>query len=220
MGEIVKSKGRVYLGGPMQRIKDFNFPAFDKAAAFGRLKGWEVISPAEHNRACGFDETKNTLDGFDLKAAQKWDLEQISQCDAIALLSGWESSTGANTELVVAKWFGCKVLDATTFEEFTQASRKDRSVVDEARKLVHGERNIAYGNPANDFSRTAGMLTGLYTEEIKRRLAADEPIFQPVDIPRIQVCVKLSRTIQSPTKRDHYVDIAGYAETADWTVNG
>ena len=40
-------KMQLYLAGPMRSIKDFNFPAFNAAAAKLRAAGHEVFNPAE-----------------------------------------------------------------------------------------------------------------------------------------------------------------------------
>jgi hypothetical protein len=93
----------------MRGIDQFNFKAFDEAAANLRRNGWTVFSPAEHDRETGFDETRNTLEGFDLKQAFQWDCNRVCEADYIVLLPGWEKSTGVNAELAVAKMVGTEV---------------------------------------------------------------------------------------------------------------
>lgn len=104
---------RVYLAGPMTGIPHFNYPAFDAAAALLRTDGHIVFNPAEHDRTVhgGKDISNPTGDaeqaarefGFDRRAALKADLTWI--CDnaqAIALLPGWERSSGACAENALA----------------------------------------------------------------------------------------------------------------------
>ena len=101
---------KIYLAGPMTGIKDFNFPAFHKAAKELRAMGYKVFSPAEKdeetygvNRFKGSGDPdkiggmafKRVLLGIDLK----W---ICAQAQGIALMHGWEKSTGAIAESAVA----------------------------------------------------------------------------------------------------------------------
>ena len=110
----------------MRGIPYFSFGAFDAAAAFGRLHGFQVINPADLDRSVGFDPYALPSDydwnqipqWFDLRAAVRRDIDAIFRCDAIAMLPGWEKSKGATAEYHLARWLGLEVLDATTFEPF------------------------------------------------------------------------------------------------------
>jgi hypothetical protein len=99
----------------MRGYEAFNFPAFDEAATLGRSLGWGVISPAELDREAGFDETRNSLDGFDIRAALRRDIEAIMRCDAIAMLPFWYLSKGATAERAIAEVLDLQILDASTF---------------------------------------------------------------------------------------------------------
>lgn len=87
-----------------------------------------------------------------------------------------------------------------------------KSILPEAEGLVHGDRNVAYGAPVEDFTRTAAMWTALFGAYLKPGEA-----FKPEDVAKAMICVKLSR-LMNANKRDSWVDIAGYAETGDWAV--
>lgn len=110
---------RTYLCGPMRHRVLFNFPAFDRAADDLRSRGFHVISPADLDRAAGFDPKRlpkdwdwgKLPDGFELRHAAKRDLDALLSCEAIHLLPGWEASKGATAELAVAHWIGLKVFD-------------------------------------------------------------------------------------------------------------
>ena len=108
------TKGRCYVAGPMRSIEAFNFPAFDKARDLGISLGWQVISPADLDRQDG-------VDGSEPTPQQKMrmidrDITSLYTCDAIALLPGWENSSGVAVELSLALFLGKTILDATTFE--------------------------------------------------------------------------------------------------------
>lgn len=106
----------IYLSGPMRGYKDFNFPAFDKAAAELRAQGHSVFNPAEKDkehdpegvswRSPDGDITVAEKTGvFDRRVAIRADLDYIiDDADAIALLPGWEASKGANAELWLSRF--------------------------------------------------------------------------------------------------------------------
>lgn len=76
------------------------------------------------------------------------------------------------------------------------------SLLREAESLVDGERNIQYGSPSQDFERTAALWTAYL--DGKRYLEAH-------DVAVMMILLKASRLRWSPTKRDSWVDVAGYA---------
>jgi hypothetical protein len=205
---------KAYVAGPMRGYPEYNFPAFDAAAKLGRSLGFEVISPAEEDRKRDkFNEkTGEGLQGQAVYVKRDVDfLISLGPTGAIALLPGWEKSTGARAEKAVAEWLSLKVLDARTFQPFEASPRKERSILTEAQGLVHGDRNVSYGAPVDDFTRTAGMWTSLFAKYLK--IGAK---FLQQDVAKAMICVKLSRTMAG-SKRDSWTDIAGYAETGDWT---
>lgn len=103
--------GKFYLAGPMRGYALHNFPAFLTAAAHLRGLGFTIVDPATHDMANGFDLTRSIEDQkFDIQAALGWDFAQIVECDGIILLDGWEKSTGAKAERLVAEMTGKQVL--------------------------------------------------------------------------------------------------------------
>ena len=111
----------VYIAGPMRGYAAFNFPAFDEAEARFRENGWNVVNPAEMDRENGFDETRDTIpeDPEERVALMREFMERdlmaiLQRCTAIAMLPGWEKSSGAQVELALARFLGLDVLDAET----------------------------------------------------------------------------------------------------------
>lgn len=74
------------------------------------------------------------------------------------------------------------------------------SILDQAKQIVMQDRNLDYGSPEDNFRDIAELWT-TYTETK----------FDPHDVAVMMVLVKISRLKTSPSKEDHWVDIAGYA---------
>ena len=104
---------RAYLAGPMRGRVAYNFPAFDAARDFLRTLGHDPVSPADMDREVGVDGTTEVPPGFVFDALKR-DFAAILECDAIAFLPGWESSSGAQAERKVAEAIGlpCYRVDA------------------------------------------------------------------------------------------------------------
>ena len=77
------------------------------------------------------------------------------------------------------------------------------SIAQEAHRIVLGDRQEAYGHPADDFARTAALWAPILGCEVTA---------EQVALCLIQV--KVSREVHAP-KRDNRTDIAGYALTLD-----
>lgn len=83
---------RIYLAGPMTGIADFNYPAFNLAAAQLRAKGYVVENPAENKEPdCG------SWSGY-----MRLALTQLLTCDMVVFLPNWSLSRGALLEHEVA----------------------------------------------------------------------------------------------------------------------
>lgn len=112
----------------MTGIPEFNFPAFDAAAAKYRELGYTVMSPAEMDRLVGFDPTGMTghedlaINGFSIREALLRDLETVTTCNGIILLEGWEKSKGARAELALAAALGMWAIEDTFGGEPINAS--------------------------------------------------------------------------------------------------
>lgn len=80
-------------------------------------------------------------------------------------------------------------------------------VLAEANRLITGERNNQYGEPTQDFTRTARMWSAYLGINVK-----------PHDVAALMALLKLSRIAWQPEKRDSWVDLAGYAGCGYETV--
>lgn len=102
-----------YIAGPMRGYARFNFDTFFQVEAEAIERGWLTHNPARHDLDVypdiitwdGFD-AGTVDDAFDLPAAMQWDLARVIEADAIIMLPGWENSSGARCERLVAERCG------------------------------------------------------------------------------------------------------------------
>ena len=80
------------------------------------------------------------------------------------------------------------------------------SILEEAQRLVHGDRGEDYGHPINDFTRTGKIWSAILGINVSAEQVA-----------LCMVGVKISREVNKP-KRDNRVDAAGYLETLDMVI--
>lgn len=101
------SRPKLYIAGPMSGLPEFNHPAFLQAARDLRACGYEVFCPAQNG----------------LPADAPWerhmrvDLMHLMQCDAVALLPGWQRSRGARLETLLACELGLRIQSADKWME-------------------------------------------------------------------------------------------------------
>jgi hypothetical protein len=105
------NKKRIYLAGPMTGIKDYNFPAFMKAAEKLRSQGHYVFNPAENDLLRYGDDFLKFPELYDPRKTFGDDLRWICEYgDAIALMPGWEKSKGVAIELALSECLGLEVI--------------------------------------------------------------------------------------------------------------
>lgn len=83
-------------------MPELNFPVFNAEAARLRALGFEVVNPADLNPVpdTGWHECMRN------------DLKALLDCDALALLDGWQRSAGAHLEMHVAHRVGMEIVIA------------------------------------------------------------------------------------------------------------
>lgn len=214
---------RLYIAGPMSGIPEHNFPAFKQAAHRLRRMGHEVVSPVEMDEADGFDgKTEPDTD----PGSNRWaeflarDIIVVVGVDGIVVIDGWENSRGAALEVHVARELGKTIWrfgEPSTgmrpiLEEVHAPSRyqppSTETILEEAQRLVGGDRGTDYGHPRDDFARTAGAWAALFGWAVT-----------PAQVALAMIIVKLSRLQETPDKRDSIVDIAGYARTYEMVLD-
>ena len=94
----------VYISGPMTGLPEMNYLAFHAAAEELRSAGFHVINPAENEAPTPRTQQEPTWSDW-----MRLSVQQVTQADGVALLPGWEGSTGACTEVFVARRLGLQV---------------------------------------------------------------------------------------------------------------
>lgn len=106
---------------------------------------------------------------------------------------------GQKTEFIAHKCSGCN-----GDHWCAKADLREETIVDEAKRLVFGDRRDAYHHPLDDYTATAHMFNAAFAHKLKEPLTAEEMMLT-------QVIVKVSRLSRNMTHRDSLVDIPGYA---------
>lgn len=219
---------RIYIAGPMTGHESYNVHAFERAARHWRLKGHEVETPFDANsrvwqrhHGCDFDPHTDTCDYGDpiLREMFAEDVATLCRSDAIVLLDGWGRSRGATMEKALANLLGIPALDMHGQPvDRPEPATESETVLQEAQRLVHGDRGASYGHPIDDYTATGRIWAATLDRWLRKQPGfEDTPPFPDID-PRIaalmMVGVKLSREAHKP-KRDNRTDMAGYAECVD-----
>ena len=182
---------RLYISGPMSGYKHHNFPLFYEAEdtvkeAFPNAM---IVNPARMD-----DESNQKLEYTQYLVR---DIKEMLECNAILLLPHWRKSYGASLE-----WYVANALEFDQYEyiDGVISKKEPENVLEEADRLVYGERGDCYGHPLIDYTKTSKFWSVILGVEVT-----------PEQAIMCMITLKLSREMNAP-KRDNRVDIAGYAE--------
>lgn len=137
----------IYIAGPMTGLALFNFPAFDAADEHLTRLGCRVMNPAEITRRLWFKRYGEVFDpsssdpriaaGGDIyEDFLREDVRTLAECDAVALLPGWENSKGVARELKVSDALGLPVF----YYNAPGTGREPLKPVDEPREPALGTK--------------------------------------------------------------------------------
>lgn len=101
----------VYLSGKMTGLeKSVYEKQFKQGEEFYKSCGFDVVNPCRIS-----EQVLSEKPNADYEDFMKADLQALSGCTHIALLEGWETSTGARREKAEAKRLGVKIIYFKTF---------------------------------------------------------------------------------------------------------
>lgn len=179
----------IYIAGPMTGIPEHNFPAFFAAEEFLKemFPDAQIVNPAR-------------LDDGDTSKGWVWymrrDIRLIADCTHVVFLPGWRDSKGANLEYLIGT---ALEMDLRELVDGEVGPMRERAI-DEAKRLVYGDRGANYGHPFQDYSKTSALWSVILGKEV----TAEQAVL-------CMIAVKISREVNLP-KRDNRVDMIGYAE--------
>lgn len=81
---------------------------------------------------------------------------------------------------------------------------KQESILQQADKIINGERHKKYGDVIQTFKEIAEIWSIQLNTQVK-----------PIDVAACMISMKLIRAKHSPNYQDNWLDIAGYSGLAD-----
>lgn len=97
-----------------------------------------------------------------------------------------------------------QALQLQDFVRLFDQRREPKTVLSEARDIVHGDREKTHGEPAKNLGAIASMWTPIFGVAVT-----------PEQVCLAMVALKVARAINNPRHRDHWTDIVGYVALAE-----
>ena len=86
-------------------------------------------------------------------------------------------------------------------------------MLDQARQLVGHDRHQEYGDPTENMTRTAAMLSAYLGERKGTEIG-------PHDVAVFGIILKLGRIAENPESLDSWIDVAGYSSIGFEAIGG
>lgn len=132
------------------------------------------------------------------------------------VVSKYQNSSFSDERLVNTNDNGPLYVDLRNLKKEADFVTKDSprsEILDEAKTLITGDRNLSYGTPTQNFQNTADLWNVQLGHKLK-----DGEKFTGTDVALLMTHLKMARLIASGTKRDNYADAIGYMACAWETV--
>lgn len=91
-----------------------------------------------------------------------------------------------------------------------------KTILDEAKEIIYGDREKTYGTPGKNLNTIATYWTAHLHS---RGLLPADCVLTVLDVTSMMALLKLARLGNSPTHRDSMVDACGYLALADRVLN-
>lgn len=229
----------IYLSGPMTGLPGYNYALFNEVAGLLRLKGFNVINPAENfGGQIGFVKEKY----------MRKDIEDMLKCSEVFFLPGWDSCDGEDLKGSKVEYIIGRTLKLPLYEIDVEALRfsasndicdggssylslipsphfelrpwstetpepqNARGHLERAESVLDEASSLVDGERQGDYGHPLDDFTKtakMISGLLKDKLTED---ITPEEFSRIMVIVKLSRE-QNKHKRDNIVDAIGYLLT-------
>ena len=138
-------------------------------------------------------------------AEEGWADSKAAEEAALTRAAGMEATASALEEA------GPEIITITPITRrrttMTDTGKTRAELLADAEAAVNGDRNADYGDPNQDFKRTAEFWSTYLGIAIT-----------PTQVGMMMALLKISRSVWSPGKRDNYLDLAGYAACTWSTV--
>lgn len=234
-------KVKAYISGPMRGIHNFNYDTFNQVEEalyrwWNSTNGdFTVINPA---RNFGGDTTlqiatymdadlRQVLDADTIVLLPGWRDSEGAKLEVRVALATAKRFYEANAASFAGAdplndppridWTFTEVTGPLDHEPAGNIGTPRAAVLAEASRLVTGDRNVQYGEPTADFRRSAEAMSA-FGYRVTELSGMAEPCktcgarsLVSHDVAVLMSTVKISRIMWDPTKRDHAVDLAGYA---------
>jgi Domain of unknown function (DUF6378)/Domain of unknown function (DUF4406) len=191
----------------MQGLPEYNYPAFFQAEEQlnKHFQGTAVIhNPARIDELYHQKVRLHNREWYLQRA-----IKMLMECDSVCLLKGWRLSPGARLEVELAKELGMSFYEFDCDSNTIIKSDLIENIFEDAKMLVSGPRQDAYGPPEKNFNDIGRMWS------LQLDLDYDIPAHV---VAKMMAGLKLMREKHSP-KYDNRLDAVAYLYIADNILN-